>query len=224
MVCYLEVRSVPTGAKVYIDGKLAGTTNFNNYRINPGRYRIQIKKEGYEDWENSSYEIKTSDLLKYIIANLKTEGEKTGDIKFQSTPTGAKVYLNDDYKGKTTLTLFSLNPLLVGLIAGLGAAIGEFTGYGLGLGGRKVIEKKYKKDIEKVEKLFQRYGGFLIIVLFAATPLPDDIVGLLGGTLRYSLKKFFIASLIGKIILNLALAYAGFYGLNWILSVLFLFP
>ncbi len=123
----------------------------------------------------------------------------------------------------TSPTLFSLNPLLVGLIAGLGAAVGEFTGYGLGLGGRKVIEKKYKKDIEKVEKLFQRYGGFLVIVLFAATPLPDDIVGLLGGTLRYPLKKFFIASLIGKIILNLALAYAGFYGLNWILSI-FSFP
>jgi len=112
-----------------------------------------------------------------------------------------------------------LNPLLVGLSAGLGAAIGEFTGYALGFGGRKVIEKKYKKDIEKTEKLFQKYGGFLVIVLFAATPLPDDIVGLLGGTLKYPLKKFFIAALIGKIILNLALAYAGSLGIKWVLSV-----
>ncbi|NIO44628.1 MAG: hypothetical protein GTN36_03700 [Candidatus Aenigmarchaeota archaeon] len=112
-----------------------------------------------------------------------------------------------------------LNPLLVGFSAGLGAAIGEFTGYALGLGGRKVIEKKYKKHIEKTEKMFQKYGGFLVIVLFAATPLPDDIVGLLGGTLKYPLKKFFIATLIGKIILNLALAYAGFYGINWVLTV-----
>jgi len=112
-----------------------------------------------------------------------------------------------------------LNPFFVGLSAGLGAAIGEFTGYAIGLGGRKVIEKKWKKDIKKTEKLFQKYGGFLVIVLFAATPLPDDVVGILGGTLKYPLKKFFIASLIGKIILNLALAYGGFYGINWVLSV-----
>ena len=112
-----------------------------------------------------------------------------------------------------------LNPFLVGLSAGLGAAIGEFTGYAIGLGGRKVIEKKWKNHIKKAEKLFQKYGGFLVIVLFAATPLPDDVVGILGGTLRYPLKKFFIASLIGKIILNLALAYGGFYGLNWVLSI-----
>jgi membrane protein YqaA with SNARE-associated domain len=112
-----------------------------------------------------------------------------------------------------------LNPILVGLSAGLGAAIGEFTGYAIGFGGRKVIEKKYKNNIKKAEKLFQKYGAFLIIVLFAATPLPDDIVGLLGGSLKYSLKKFFIASLIGKIILNLVLAYAGFYGINWVFNI-----
>lgn len=112
-----------------------------------------------------------------------------------------------------------LNPFLVGLSAGLGASIGEFTGYVLGFGGRKVIEKRYKKDIRKAEKLFQKYGGFLVIILFAATPLPDDIVGILGGTLNYPLKKFFIAVLIGKIILNLALAYGGFYGIKWILQI-----
>ncbi len=112
-----------------------------------------------------------------------------------------------------------LNPFFVGLFSGLGSAIGEFTGYALGFGGRKVIEKKYKKDIKKTERLFQKYGGFLIIVLFAATPLPDDVVGIIGGTLKYPLKKFFIASLIGKTILNLILAYGGFYGINWILNV-----
>jgi membrane protein YqaA with SNARE-associated domain len=111
-----------------------------------------------------------------------------------------------------------LNPILVGLSSGLGAAIGEFTGYALGLGGRKVIEKKYRKWIKKIEKLFQKYGGFWIIILFAATPLPDDITGIVAGTLKYPLKKFFIASFIGKTILSLALAYGGFYGIGWVLQ------
>ncbi|OGI12171.1 hypothetical protein A3K64_02450 [Candidatus Micrarchaeota archaeon RBG_16_36_9] len=110
-----------------------------------------------------------------------------------------------------------LNPLLVALSSGFGAAIGEFVGYAIGTGSRKVIERKWKKWMINTEKLFQKYGGFWIIILFAATPLPDDIVGIVAGTLKYPIKKFFIASLIGKIILNLILAYAGFYGLNWIL-------
>jgi membrane protein YqaA with SNARE-associated domain len=112
-----------------------------------------------------------------------------------------------------------LDPLLVGISAALGSAIGELTGYVLGIGGRKVIERRWKKSIDKTEKLFQKYGGFLIIMVFAATPLPDDIVGILSGTLRYPLNKFFIASFIGKLILNLALAYGGLYGINWILNV-----
>ena len=40
-----------------------------------------------------------------------------------------------------------LDPFLLGLIGGLGAAIGEFTGYGLGIGGRKLIKKKWKKQL-----------------------------------------------------------------------------
>jgi len=112
-----------------------------------------------------------------------------------------------------------LNPLLVGLFAGSGAAIGEFTGYALGLGGRKVIKKKWKDKINKIEKLFQKYGGFVMLIVFAATPLPDDIVGLFCGISRYEIKKFFIAVLIGKIILHLILAYAGLYGISWILEI-----
>ena len=112
-----------------------------------------------------------------------------------------------------------LNPTLVGLVAAVGSAIGEISGYVVGLGGRKVIERKWKKSIGDVEKLFQKYGGFLIIIIFGATPLPDDIVGIFAGTIKYPFKKYFIATLIGKLILNLALAYSGFYGISWVLNM-----
>jgi membrane protein DedA with SNARE-associated domain len=111
-----------------------------------------------------------------------------------------------------------LNPLLVGMFAGLGAALGEFTGYALGMGGRRIIKKKWKKQVDNVEKLFAKYGGFFILLIFAATPLPDDISGIVAGILKYPAKKYFLAVLIGKIILNVALAYAGFYGIKGILS------
>jgi len=111
-----------------------------------------------------------------------------------------------------------LNPLLVGLFAGFGAAIGEFTGYALGLGGRRAIKKKWKGNINKVEKLFQKYGGFLVITIFAATPLPDDITGIVAGIIKYPARKFFLAVLIGKLILHIIIAYAGLYGINWVLQ------
>jgi len=109
-----------------------------------------------------------------------------------------------------------LNPLLIGLVSGLGAAIGEFTGYGIGVGSRKIIKRKWKKQIDETQKLFAKYGGFFIIFIFAATPLPDDIVGIVGGIFRYPIKKYFLAVLLGKIVLNVIIAYAGFYGIKWI--------
>ena len=60
----------------------------------------------------------------------------------------------------------------------------------------------------------------MVIFVFAATPLPFDVIGLFCGVVRYPAKKFFIATLIGKIIKYLVIAYAGFYGMGWI-SIMF---
>jgi uncharacterized membrane protein YdjX (TVP38/TMEM64 family) len=111
-----------------------------------------------------------------------------------------------------------LNPLFIGLAAGLGAAIGEFTGYGIGRGGRRIIRRKWKKQINDIDKLFAKYGGFFVIFIFAATPLPDDIAGIVAGVFKYPVKKYFLAVLLGKIVLNVVIAYAGFYGIKEIMS------
>jgi membrane protein YqaA with SNARE-associated domain len=110
-----------------------------------------------------------------------------------------------------------LNPWFVGLAAGTGAALGELTGYALGIGGRKALESRYKKEIGTAKRIMERYGMFPIIVLFAATPLPDDVVGILAGVIRYDIRKFLLAALAGKVLMNLGLAWAGFYG-SWLLG------
>ncbi len=111
-----------------------------------------------------------------------------------------------------------LNPFLVGLSAGAGAAIGEMTGYGAGYGAQ-TLATKYKKWFQLAEGWFQKHGGFFVIFIFAATPLPFDVIGLMSGAMKYPIKKFFIATLLGKIAANLIVAYAGFYSINWILGV-----
>ena len=97
------------------------------------------------------------------------------------------------------------------LAAGLGSAIGELTGYGIGLGGEKIIIKKYPqyKDSLKAWKRKFKERGFILLFLFAVTPLPDDIVGIVAGLLKYDVKKFLIAVFLGKTLMFLLVAYAG---------------
>ena len=100
------------------------------------------------------------------------------------------------------------DPLLLGLFAGLGAALGEFSGYLIGFGGRKVIGEKYKKKMDILMRLFKRFGPIVIFV-FALTPLPDDLLFIPLGVMRYSVVAAFIPAFIGKLLSNLIVAYAG---------------
>ncbi len=110
-----------------------------------------------------------------------------------------------------------LNPLFVGIAAGTGSAIGELTGYFAGVAGGKIASKKkhdHKKLFSSIRVWFSKKPGFLLIVVFAVIPLVFDIMGIFCGLIRYDIKKFFLGTLIGKIILNIAIAYAGFYGIS----------
>jgi membrane protein YqaA with SNARE-associated domain len=104
--------------------------------------------------------------------------------------------------------LSSFDPLWIAVAAGIGSAIGEFSGYLLGVGGRKVIGDKYKKRMEFITKLFKKYGSVAIFV-FALTPLPDDLLFIPLGVMRYSLLRAFIPALLGKFFSNLIIAYSG---------------
>ena len=84
---------------------------------------------------------------------------------------------------------------------------------------RIVVGQNGDFTLEDYKKWFKKNRVFPLIVLFAATPLPDDIVGVVCGMFNYDLKKFIIASIIGKCAMNLALAWGGFYGIRFILTV-----
>jgi len=102
----------------------------------------------------------------------------------------------------------AFDPLLIGVIAGAGAAVGELSGYLIGLGGRKVIGEKYKKKMDILMKLFKRFGPIVIFV-FALTPLPDDLLFIPLGVMRYKILNAFIPALLGKLASNIIIAYAG---------------
>jgi len=111
-----------------------------------------------------------------------------------------------------TVVIFTLgglfDPFLIAVAAGLGSAIGEFSGYLLGFYGRKVISPERRRKMEFMLKVFDRFGSFAIF-LFALTPLPDDILFIPLGIMRYSFLRAFIPALIGKMSMNLIVAFSG---------------
>ena len=106
----------------------------------------------------------------------------------------------------------NLEPHFVGILAGLGGGIGQFTHYYVGAGGRRFLSKMSQANLEKWKRRVDRYGVILIFA-FAVTPLSvDDIVWIPMGLIGFSKKKAFVAVTIGKIVLNMFYAYAGIYG------------
>lgn len=109
-------------------------------------------------------------------------------------------------------------PLLIAVAAGIGSAIGEFSGYLLGFGGRKAISGKYRKKMDFLVRVFNKYGP-ITIFLFALTPLPDDLLFIPMGVMRYSIIKAFIPALIGKFCMNLIVAYSGRFSIHIIRDI-----
>lgn len=104
-----------------------------------------------------------------------------------------------------------LDPFWVGVVAGIGSAIGELSGYFIGVGSEKALKKRGKEGYfyEQSRRLFRRYGfwGIAGAAVFPITPI--DLVGLIAGALRYGWKKFLAAAIIGKVPRYLIVAYAG---------------
>ena len=112
----------------------------------------------------------------------------------------------------------SFDPLLIAVAAGAGAAIGEFSGYLIGVGGRKVISDRYKKRMVFLTKLFKKYGPLAIFV-FALTPLPDDLLFIPLGIMRYGLLRAFVPAILGKFFSNLIIAYSGRLSLEIVINL-----
>lgn len=101
-----------------------------------------------------------------------------------------------------------MNPLLLTIAGSIGSGIGEFSGYALGYYGRTMISKKRQRKMNYMVKVLNRYGS-IVIFLFALTPLPDDLLFVPLGILRYSFIKAFIPCFLGKLLMCGILAFGG---------------
>jgi membrane protein YqaA with SNARE-associated domain len=99
------------------------------------------------------------------------------------------------------------NPFWVAVAAGLGAALGELSGYLAGFSGQGVIENA--KQYERMTNWMKKYGDITILVLaFIPNPLFDG-AGMIAGALKMNPGKFLFYCAIGKILKMMVFAYTG---------------
>jgi membrane protein YqaA with SNARE-associated domain len=94
-------------------------------------------------------------------------------------------------------------------VASAGNYLGSCTTYYIGLKGRGLVEKYLgfdKKEIEKAEKLFLKYGSF--VLLFTWLPFIGDAITVVSGILRFKFWIFSILAFTGKFIRYLIVAYS----------------
>ena len=110
-----------------------------------------------------------------------------------------------------------LNPIIVGIYAGLGAAVGELTGYLIGFGGGVLIEDKVK--FKPMRRVYAKYGLWTIYI-FSAIPFPFDVIGITCGILRVRPLVFFVLTALGKITSRVMLAAVGTQVANIFIGIL----
>jgi membrane protein YqaA with SNARE-associated domain len=118
----------------------------------------------------------------------------------------------------STGSLRILDPILVAISGAAGSALGEFFGYFLGYYGRAIVSEERQKKMNYILRVFSRYGAVAIFI-FALTPLPDDLLFIPLGIMRYSFLKAFVPCLFGKMLMCFILAYGGHFSIGLIESI-----
>ena len=102
------------------------------------------------------------------------------------------------------------------LVSAVSATIAKQIIFTVSFGGRKIMNEKTRKRMRPFERLVKRYGAAAAFVA-AATPMPDDIIFIPLGLAKYNPKRFFVATLSGKIVLSYIIVFISHYiGLSFI--------
>jgi membrane protein YqaA with SNARE-associated domain len=96
------------------------------------------------------------------------------------------------------------DPIVVGVVAGLGQAVGELTGYAAGWSGRSLLPNN--PATARLSGWLSRRGVIVVFVL-AVVPNPlFDVAGILAGAMRMPIGHYLAAAALGKIVKNVIIA------------------
>jgi len=90
-----------------------------------------------------------------------------------------------------------IGPIIIGILGGAGAGIGEITSYMVGYTGRRIVSRH--RWYLSVVRWMKRWGG-LAIFINALLPFFFDLAGIAAGAMRFPVWKFIIACWLGRTI------------------------
>lgn len=109
---------------------------------------------------------------------------------------------------------------LLAVISAVTATGAKVIVFSLSYEGRRIMSKKSRIRIKPFERLVKRYGAGAAFFA-AATPIPDDLIYVPLGLAKYNPKRFFIATLTGKLVLSYVVVFVSHYmGLSLIEPIL----
>lgn len=101
------------------------------------------------------------------------------------------------------------DPLLIGVAAGTGDAIGEMTAYWAGYAGEKIIVDEHLPAYRRAVAWMDRYGPWAVFGVALVPVVLFDLVGLTAGALKVRWWKFLVAAWCGKVPRAIVICYLG---------------
>lgn len=137
-------------------------------------------------------------ILSWLVSKLllaKVDFTVLGSF-FTSVLSHAAVFLPDSCFEIAVKCACTKIPLLAGVLAAVGASLGEMVAYCMGRFGESLLPKRLVGFLRK-----RVSPGFLAVTVFSALPLPIfDIVGIFFGAVRMKTWRFLAACFCGKLI------------------------
>ena len=115
-----------------------------------------------------------------------------------------------------------LSPVWVGLMAALGASLGQLITFMIGYGGRGISEKITSKIssrfYNKAMNWAQKHGSWAVFLMSAAINPLHLPMTIAIAALGYPPHKFFVFCFLGVALKSLIIAFCGYFGLTSIFS------
>lgn len=101
----LSLTTTPAGATVLLDGRLIGVSPVHAVRVAGGAHSLRLEKEGYEPKVLALSLQESSAVLQESLTEIAF-----AELTVVSTPVGAEVTLDGEFRGRTPLTLRRIRP------------------------------------------------------------------------------------------------------------------
>ncbi len=98
----IYVTSTPSGAAIYLNGNYRGVAPLTIRDLTPGTYNLGADRSGYQsDWSSVTVRAGQQSDIRFSLSPI----QQYGSVSITSSPSGAYVYMDGVYKGRTPLTL-----------------------------------------------------------------------------------------------------------------------